>query len=72
MFELTRAIRDADATDFGKRFSASLSSNMICRWRFDSSTKSRSTTTNSPTPARASVSACTAPSAPQPMITTFD
>ena len=49
--------RAAAATDFGKRFSASLSSNMIWRCRFDSSTKSRSTSTRWPTPARASVSA---------------
>ena len=66
-----RSFRSA-ATALGRLSFASASSKSIWRWRFDSSTKSRSTMRTVPTPARTKALACAVPNAPQPRITTFD
>jgi hypothetical protein len=63
---LTRAIRRAAATAFGSPSRTSASSKRAWRWRFESSTTSRSTIRRKPTPARARRLADSAPRPPQP------
>src|SRR5213078_3647981 len=67
-FTLRRRLAAASA--FGMSMSAS--EYRVCRWRFTSSTTSRSTRRTRPTPARTSKSEETLPRAPRPTTATWD